>query len=375
MPLLFRSISALLQALEDNASNEKRALKGWLDQRNQVTIEDWVKSHKVTVDSTDVDVVAVLSAIFPRERVDRVYHLQAPSLSKILGRCFKVGKERLERLEQWRTPHHGDLGVCVEHVLRETEHGEVIHPISLEEIDSNLLAIASKCRFSAPTVREGATDDGMEKSRLLESMYRRMGSQEAKWLTRIILKDFSTLDFKPYHVHNAIDRGLPAALKVHCTFEAAVGLLRHRSSTTESHMPQTAALKPIIGYKVGRVPYLKGRSVKNVVQLAEGRKMSVERKYDGEYCQIHVNLASGHEGIQIFSKSNKDSTVDRQGLHEAVKQSLRIGKRDCQFSRHCILEGEMVVYNSLENRVAEFHKIRKHVSRSGSWLGTELDSQ
>ncbi|KAI4114287.1 MAG: hypothetical protein LQ345_004905 [Seirophora villosa] len=376
MPLLFKYVCALLQALEDNASNHRKAIKGWLDQRNKDTVESWMKSHKVTIDSTVVDAVALLSAIFPEARTDRVYSLKEQSLSKILGRCFRLGTERIKQLERFNTPGHGDLGTCVEKTLRQTEHGPVVNSVTLEYIDSTLHAIASSCRFSAPGVREAAKDDGMATPKLIDAMYLRLSSQEAKWLTRMILKDFSALKIKSYHVYNAIDTGLAQALRVHSTFEAAVGVLRHQRSIMESQVTPAAPLKPIIGSKIGRVPYLKGRSVKNVVDLAEGRKMSIEKKYDGEYCQVHINLAKEHDKcIQIFSKSGKDSTVDRQGLHEAIRQSLRIGKRDCQFTRQCILEGEMVVYNELENRVAEFHKIRKHVSRSGSWLGTELDSQ
>lgn len=374
MPLLFSSVCALLQALEDNAENTKRVLKGWLDQRNKDTIKSWVNSYKVTIDSADVDVVAVLSALFPEKRTDRVYSLQAPTLSRILGRCFRLGLERRKLLEEWKTPHRGDLAMCVERVVRQTEHGEPMKPMTLDNIDSALLDIASKSRFSAPGVRETAKDDGMETFKIIESTYLRLGSCEAKWFTRMILKDFSTLDFKSYHVYHAIDRELADALNIHSTFEAAIGLLRHRKSTTD-HSPPATTLKPIVGSKIGRTPYLKGRSIKNVVQLAEGRKMSVERKYDGEYCQIHVNLAKGDNCIQIFSKSGKDSTVDRKGLHEAIKQGLRIGSPDCKFTRECILEGEMVVYSDKENKVLDFHKIRKHVSRSGSWLGTELDSQ
>lgn len=375
MPLPFSTICALLEVLEDNAVNTKKALKGWLDQRNKDTIESWVKSNKITIDSKDVDVVAVLSAIFPEKRTDRVYSLQPPRLSKILGRCFRLGRERLKLLDEWKTPGRGDLAVCVQRVVRQTEHQEVANPVTLEEIDNTLLSIASQNRFSAPGVREVVKEDGVETCRPLNSIYLRLGSREAKWFTRMILKDFSMLDLKSYYVFNAIDKGLAQALNVHSTFEAAVGLLRHHATTTEGCPPSTATLKPVVGHKVGRVPYLKGRSIENVVNLVEGRKMSVERKYDGEYCQIHIDLAKGGDCIQIFSKSGKDSTVDRKGLHETIKQSLRIGDSDRTFRQRCILEGEMVVYSDKENKVLDFHKIRKHVSRSGSWLGTELDSQ
>ncbi|KAL8735030.1 MAG: hypothetical protein Q9166_001155 [cf. Caloplaca sp. 2 TL-2023] len=374
MPFLFSAVTDLLQALEDNAASTKRAIKGWLDQKNKDHIESWIKSYKVTVDSPTVDAVAVLSALFPDKRTDRVYGLQAPKLSKILGRNFKLGIARLKQLDKWKTPGYGDLGVCVERTLRETEHGQILNKVTLDEIDSMLHTIAAKSRFSALNVR-AANDAELETKQILDAIYLRLSSGEAKWLTRMILKDFSTLDFKSYHVLNTIDPGLVNAMNVHSTFEAAVGFLRHQKSLPKNQASRAAPLKPVLGTKLGRVPYLKGRSVKNVVQLAAGRKMSVERKYDGEYCQVHIDLAKGKDSIQIFSKSGKDSTRDRQYLHKSIRQGLCIGEPGCKFSRKCILEGEMVVYNDNEDRIEDFHKIRKHVSRSGSFLGTELDSQ
>ncbi|KAI4193047.1 MAG: hypothetical protein LQ350_008492, partial [Teloschistes chrysophthalmus] len=247
--------------------------------------------------------------------------------------------------------------------------------ITLDQVDSTLLAIAAKNRFSAPNVRETAADDAVETSKQLESIYLRLSSNEAKWMTRMILKDYSTLDFKSYHVLNAIHPRLKQALDVHTNYEAAVGLLRYQEATAESQAQSIVPLRPMIGSKIGKVPFLKGRSVKNVVQLVAGRKMSVERKYDGEYCQIHINLARGRDCIQLFSKSGKDSTDDRRGVHEAIKQSLRIGQADCQFSQKCILEGELLVFDDVEGNISDFHKIRKLVTRSGTSLGTELDSQ
>ncbi|KAL8774623.1 MAG: hypothetical protein Q9194_003995 [Teloschistes cf. exilis] len=375
MPLLFKNISDLLQALEDNAANTKKALNGWLDQRNRNTIESWVKLNNITIHSASVDVVAVLSALFPDKRTDRVYSLKPPSLSKILGRCFKLGSTRRLQLEEWKAPGRGDLGLCVERTLRETEPHPVISRITLDEVDSTLLAIAAKNRFSAPKVRETAADNAVETSKQLESIYLRLSSNEAKWMTRMILKDYPTLDFKSYHVLNTIHPRLKQALDVHSNFEAAVGLLRHQEATAESQAQPRVPLRPMIGSKIGRVPFLKGRSIKNVVQLVAGRKMSVERKYDGEYCQIHINLAQGEDCVQLFSNSGKDSTADRHGVHEAIKQSLRIGQADCQFSQKCILEGELLVFNDVEGTISEFHKIRKLVTRSGASLGTELDSQ
>ncbi|EEY18025.1 ATP-dependent DNA ligase domain-containing protein [Verticillium alfalfae VaMs.102] len=38
---------------------------------------------------------------------------------------------------------------------------------------------------------------------------------------------------------------------------------------------------------------------------------------DGEYCQVHVDLSKGSRSVQIFSKSGKDSTQDRVGIHKS----------------------------------------------------------
>jgi len=53
--------------------------------------------------------------------------------------------------------------------------------------------------------------------------------------------------------------------------------------------------------------------------------MNVERKYDGEYCQIHIGLSKDRDSIKLFFKSGKDSTKDSMGLHDVLRDSLRFG--------------------------------------------------
>jgi DNA ligase-4 len=72
--------------------------------------------------------------------------------------------------------------------------------------------------------------------------------------------------------------------------------------------------------------------------------MSVERKYDGEYCQIHIDLSKDNDPIRIFSKSGRDSTDDRIGLHGALRDSLRLGLNDCKIEKQCILEDSCAVF-------------------------------
>ena len=249
-----------------------------------------------------------------------------------------------------------------------------------------LANIARTNRFSAPSVRATeAAGFPMDVMESLQRIYHRLQSREAKWFTRMILKDYSTLQLKESVIFRCLDARLPAMMRHQDSFESAIRTLRNHSTHPAADRHQHDGSQsdeangmdwsmPRIGVKVGRATYIKGRSVKHVVGMVNGRRMSVERKYDGEYCQVHVDLSKEENPIQIFSKSGKDSTKDREKLHAPLIQSLRIGRPDCGFAKTCILEGEMVVWSDTDHKVMPFCRLRKHVSRSGSFLGARIDS-
>lgn len=155
--------------------------------------------------------------------------------------------------------------------------------------------------------------------------------------------------------------------------------------------------KPQLGIKIGRQPWIKGRSIKHCLDMGHGR-MSVEEKIDGEYCQIHIDPNKGDRCIQIFSKSGKDSTEDRVALHGSVLndtgpaqanitlrtiiESLKIGQPDARVTKGCILEGELVVYDDYVcplmfllfcNSLTSTSKIKySHFIKSGSMSHGEV---
>lgn len=97
--------------------------------------------------------------------------------------------------------------------------------------------------------------------------------------------------------------------------------------------------------------------------------MSVERKYDGEYCQIYINLNKSGAGIKIFSESGRDSTSDRMGIHRALRDGLKLDIAGYKIKKRCILEGELLVWNVDNRRIEPFYKTRRYVKRSGRFLG------
>ncbi|MCJ1279870.1 hypothetical protein MMC21_007694 [Puttea exsequens] len=388
MPLAFTRLCDLLAALDDISFHDPPLLPTRHQERYNAAIKTWFTSHKVSVNSSDIDVVALLSALFPSKRTDRVYSIQPPKLTKILKRCLRLGHSRWPQLEQWQVPGRGDLGSCVERVLQATENPvqHIRNQVTLEEADQALAAVAAQCRFSAPKARARGLENDGQVNQALEKVYQRLQSREAKWFTRMILKDFSRLNVTENVIYYAVDPRLRVAMQMYDTFEAAVTELRAlpasqmievgRGKWTQQCANDAHLLPPRVGTKLGPPKWIKAKGgVKHAVTVIDGRTMSMERKHDGEYCQIHIDLSKGDNCIQIFSKSGKDSTQDRVGVHKAMKESLHIGQRGCMFLSKCILEGELVVSSERAKDVLEFHKIRKHVSRSGNFLGTGLDSQ
>ncbi|KAH7124781.1 hypothetical protein EDB81DRAFT_847037 [Dactylonectria macrodidyma] len=205
-----------------------------------------------------------------------------------------------------------------------------VERVTMEELDDILDQIAASSSFSSASLRER--------------------SSETKWMIRIISKNYS-----PARV--------PETLVM-----TAVGLL---GSPTIRHMPIQPAvdtcdkLKEIAsmelesqaGIMIVRTTCEKARSIRHYCQLAGPRRMSVERKYDGEYCQIHIDLNKSGADIKIFSKSGRDSTSDRIGIHRALRDSLGLYTAGCKIKK-----------------IEPFHKIRRHMKRSGRFLGAARDS-
>ncbi|KAG7125596.1 DNA ligase 4 like protein [Verticillium longisporum] len=276
---------------------------------------------------------------------------------RIVGRALCLGSSRFAHLRRYENSGSGeDLADCVAGILTETPNPvSKLDQVTVEEIDALLNGLAANCRFSSHTV---------------------LHAREAKWLTRIILKQIQLTALDPSVVYGSYDARLPFVARVQESFEVALTSLRElRASNPLGIGTQNLVhvIKPILGTKVGRQTWLKGRSIKHCIGL-HPKRVSCEKKMDGEYCQVHVDLSKGSRSVQIFSKSGKDSTQDRVGIHKAIRDSLGIGGSKPKISQGCVLEGELLVYNEREGRILPFHKIRKYVLRSGVPLGTQKDS-
>ncbi|KAH7165979.1 hypothetical protein EDB81DRAFT_780837 [Dactylonectria macrodidyma] len=374
MPIPFSLVCDLLDSSHKLSMSRKS---------NAHVVASWFTRHHDRINAHDANLVALLSTLLPERRIDRVYCIQAPTLEKIIGRAFFLGASRIAELSQYRQPGLGiDLADCVSRLLTATPNPsfDKQHQVTVEEIDEILESLASRIKWSSPTIRTSQATLTQSNRGDLEKVYRRLNSIEAKWFTRLILKDYQPLVLDPHLIYRLCDPILPSVLKVQEDFSTAIktaqtlrGKLLPNGTRSVSREQILSSIKPRLGVKVGRQPWMKGRSIKHCLDMGHGR-MSVEDKMDGEYCQIHIDLSKGKDCIQIFSKSGKDSTEDREALHGIILKSLNIGQPKARIVKGCILEGELLVYDDSEQKILPFHKIRKHVSRRGRFLDTEQDS-
>lgn len=144
--------------------------------------------------------------------------------------------------------------------------------VTLEEIDKALGSLASRCRFSSPAVRQSTAPDSHENpDELLRPLFHRLRSRDAKWLTRMLLKNYAPVIVPEYLVLKQYHFLLPELLKFQSSFDAVVSLLRgadvakfprHPEGESERERVRQAILQyltPKVGVKVGRTAFFKAR--------------------------------------------------------------------------------------------------------------------
>lgn len=150
----------------------------------------WFSSHHKAIDALDeFGTTALLSSFLPRRRKDRIYGLQSASLLKLLGRCLGLSASARQELASFQTPNNGDLGNCFQRLLR-VRGPPALPSVTLQEVDNMLHALAAGSRFSARSVRRSFLPSASIDSSLSE-VFMRLHPVEAKWLVRLILKDFA----------------------------------------------------------------------------------------------------------------------------------------------------------------------------------------
>jgi DNA ligase-4 len=251
-----------------------------------------------------------------------------------------------------------------------------------------MTTLAGHSIFSDPSILQLPQGSSESRDVLLANILKRLTPSEGKWLIRLVLKDLSPLNLDEPFILRSFHFLLPDLLRFQATFSSAVALLKgplkeypeRPDPRSERLLRKQAAplIKPSVGTKVGRPEFTKARSIDHCLKMLGKQQWVLERKYDGEYCEVHIDLSISTDPakcIKIFSKSGKDSTLDRKGIHKTLLRCLRLGRPESKIKRRAIILGELFVWSDQEKEPMPFDKIRKFVTRSGVRIGADADSQ
>ncbi|EMD39194.1 hypothetical protein CERSUDRAFT_122630 [Gelatoporia subvermispora B] len=340
---------------------------------------------------------AVFRMLFPEDDPRRKYNLQekvlAKSVAKVLGVSTAPGA-RGESLAKWNGEDaQGFLGAEIKHII---EKGSPPAPssISIVEVDALLTELACTCPFSAPATRASHGARPRDRTSILRALYARLSPAEAAVVTQIILKDMRPLLYPnaaearhyssalleynsnavtPLRRDDAMRKWDPSgrmlrAYRVRGFFEEAS--LAFECKTDEEAQQY---LVPRVGCLIQIPKCTKGQGcAQSLKLLTNSRMVWAETKYDGERTQIHVELDPARPAspkITIYSKSGRESTLDRFAVHSIICDALGLSGNSaasiiskCMVKRNIILEAEMVAFSDTLGRIDEFWRIRSLIA-------------
>ncbi|KAG9312953.1 DNA ligase/mRNA capping enzyme [Chiua virens] len=324
---------------------------------------------------------SVMRLLFPEDDTQRKFGLQETLLAQHLGHCLdssRVFTSDAKHLKVWNK--QSGSGCLGEELLKYAVSGteEMIGPKSLQEVDSLLDELASTSIFSDKSFHEGiaaTSNNRRSKPSILRSLYDSLPATDAAFLTQIILKDLRPLLYAPPSAatsHALLDYNTRSKqvltreqfMKEWDPSGSMIKMYKVRANLDEAAMGFEAggtlvAAHPRWGVPVEIPKSAKGRGSLHALELLDtDGQIWAETKYDGERAQIHVRFCEdGEVKIVIFSKSKRDSTLDRVAVHAIIKSALAgVGKQDI------IVDAEMVAFSEERNAIDEFWRIRSLVT-------------
>ncbi|KAF8638937.1 hypothetical protein AX16_010412 [Volvariella volvacea WC 439] len=318
----------------------------------------------------------VLRLLFPEEDSHRVYELQEQRLAQYL---FRVLSLEASSLTSWKSSSSsGCLGLEVEKAIQMSQPG--IHTTSscsvdIVAIDELLNELASFSRFSRLALQERyPRSTRRSREALLHCLYKNLSAREAAFMTQIVLKDLRPLLYPSSSIWPIISTNVSTYFLQPLTKEQVLrawdptcrllSAYRLKSSFSDLKILEhiSAQQQPQIGVPIEVPKAVKGRDCRHALSLfSQSDRVWVETKYDGERAQIHINVVQNSSPqITIFSKSKRDSTLDRYGIRDIILSALNLGGRASSsqrlIERNVVLEAEMVACRG--NEIDEFWRIK-----------------
>nr|XP_029118623.1 DNA ligase 4 isoform X2 [Elaeis guineensis] len=256
------------------------------------------------------------------------YGLKESALAAALVDALGLAKDSPDalRLINWRKggarsgANAGNFALVAAEVLQRRQ-GMASGGLTIKELNDALDQIASK-------------ENRAEKTAVLASLIKKTNAQEMKWILMIILKDLK-LGISEKSIFHEFHPDAEDLFNVTCDLKLVCEKLKDRSQRHKRQDIEVGkAVRPQLAMRVG--------DAATAWRKLHGKHVVVECKFDGDRIQIHKN----GEEIHFFSRNFLDHPEYEHGMSNIILQNITVER--------CILDGEMLVWDTSTQRFAEF---------------------
>jgi DNA ligase-4 len=182
--------------------------------------------------------------------------------------------------------------------------------------------------------RLASSENRAEKTLVLSTLIQKTNAQEMKWVIRIILKDLK-LGMSEKSIFQEFHPDAEDLFNVTCDLKLVCEKLRDRHQRHKRQDIEVGkAVRPQLAMRIG--------DVNAAWKKLHGKDVVAECKFDGDRIQIHKNGTD----IHYFSRNFLDHSEYAHAMSDLIVQNILVDK--------CILDGEMLVWDTSLNRFAEF---------------------
>ncbi|KAG4167646.1 hypothetical protein ERO13_A13G208300v2 [Gossypium hirsutum] len=275
------------------------------------------------------DYFSAMRLILPSlDRERGTYGLKESVLAICLIDALGLSRDSADalRLVNWRKggantgANAGNFALVAAEILQRRQ-GTVSGGLTIKELNELLDRLAS-------------AESRAEKTAIFATLINKTNAQEMKWVIMIILKDLK-LGITEKSIFQEFHPDAEDLFNVTCDLKLVCEKLR---DPTQRHKRQDIE----VGKAVRPQLALRVRDPAAAWKKLHGKEVVVECKFDGDRIQIHKNGTD----IHYYSRNFLDHSEYQHGMSNIITQNILVDR--------CILDGEMLVWDSTLNQFAEF---------------------
>lgn len=292
---------------------------------------------------TDHEFFSALRLILPALDKERgTYGLKEAVLGKCIADALGLAKDSddAKKLLNWKKGSNaGNFPLVSAEVLYRRQSSSSGY-LSINDVNDYLDKLA-------------AAESRDAKTAILAELINKTNAHEMRWIIMFILKELK-LGMSEKTVLHEFHPDAEDLFNVTCDLKLVCEKLKDRNQRFKRQ--DIVVGKPVRPQLASRVA-----GVEDAWKKLRGKRIVAECKFDGDRIQIHKD---GNE-VHFYSRSFIDHKEYIDGMAAIIIKQIKIEK--------CILDGEMLVWNKLTNRFAEFGS-NQEVAKAAK-AGLEIDQQ